>query len=320
MTLTTSAKASCKSGRRWSQIKKPGRAQATLDRVRNGRERFGERPRWYLYAAGSGRAVGYNFARTRDGDYARSGYTQDKGSFLGDASIGVAYRKGDMQTSFGVVYREIDAGKGLRGMNGLDTDVSEGLLALPVGQVELVGDEQNRRGGRGHRADGRHRVTKPTVVPLGLFALQHQPVQPQQQQGKGNQPGGQRCGKFAGHAGGGLADQAVAAALRYRSQAPLIKPLEVYVGELGARHKIALNDLPTRSWRTWPQGRLIWRDVFETRRPSIWIGLRYQCFLTEFITATNTLVLYRLKNLGHDDIVEIVGPAIGQITLERCEE
>lgn len=105
-----------------------------------------------------------------------------------------------------------------------------------------------------------------------------------------------------------------------RTQAPLIKPLEVYVGELGARHKIALSDLPTRSWRTWPQGRLIWRGVFETRRPSIWIGLRYQCFLAEFITATNTLVLYRLKNLGHDDIVEIVGPAIGQITLERCEE
>ena len=104
-----------------------------LDRLApNGRERFGERPRWYLYAAGSGRAVGYNFARTHDGDYARSGYTQDKGSFLGDASIGVAYRKGDMQTSFGVVYREIDAGKGLRGMNGLDTDVSEGLLAFQL--------------------------------------------------------------------------------------------------------------------------------------------------------------------------------------------
>jgi len=98
----------------------------------NGRERFGERPRWYLYAAGSGRAVGYNFARTRDGDYARSGYTQDRGRFLGDASIGLAYRKGDMQTSIGVVYREIDAGKGLRGMNGLDTDVREGLLAFQL--------------------------------------------------------------------------------------------------------------------------------------------------------------------------------------------
>jgi hypothetical protein len=98
----------------------------------DGHARFGERPRWYLYAAGSGRAVGYNFARTRDGDYARSGYTNDRGSFLGDASVGVAYRRGDMQTSLGVVYREIDAGKGLRGMSGLDTDVDEGLIAFQL--------------------------------------------------------------------------------------------------------------------------------------------------------------------------------------------
>lgn len=98
----------------------------------DGHARFGERPRWYLYAAGSGRAVGYNFARTRDGDYARSGYTNDRGSFLGDASVGVAYRRGDMQTSLGVVYREIDAGKGLRGISGLDTDVDEGLIAFQL--------------------------------------------------------------------------------------------------------------------------------------------------------------------------------------------
>jgi hypothetical protein len=104
-----------------------------LDRLApDGRARFGERPRWYLYAAGSGRAVGYNFARTRDGDYARSGYTQDRGGFLGDASVGVAYRRGDVQTSVGLVYREIDAGKGLRGMNGLDTDVDEGMIAFQL--------------------------------------------------------------------------------------------------------------------------------------------------------------------------------------------
>lgn len=104
-----------------------------LDRLApDGQERFGERPRWYLYAAGSGRAVGYNFARTRDGDFARSGYTQDRGAFLGDASIGVAYRRGDVQTSIGVVYREIDAGKNLRGMNGLDTDLDEGLIAFQL--------------------------------------------------------------------------------------------------------------------------------------------------------------------------------------------
>ena len=103
-----------------------------LDRLApDGRERFGDRARWYLYAAGSGRAVGYNFARTRDGDYARSGVSQDKGSFLGDASVGVAYRRGAMQGSFGVVYREIKA-EGLRGGEGFDREVSEGLVAFQL--------------------------------------------------------------------------------------------------------------------------------------------------------------------------------------------
>lgn len=39
---------------KWSQIEKPGRAQATLDRVRNGRQRFGERFIMPYYGKGSG--------------------------------------------------------------------------------------------------------------------------------------------------------------------------------------------------------------------------------------------------------------------------
>lgn len=97
--------------------------------VPRGSREFGERSRWYVYAASSGRAVGYNFARNRDGDYTRSGVSQDRGTFLGDASIGVAMRRGDMQTSFGVVYREIKA-KGMRGGDGIDREVSEGLIAF----------------------------------------------------------------------------------------------------------------------------------------------------------------------------------------------
>lgn len=96
-----------------------------------GQEAFGERPRWYVYAAGSRRAVGYNFARNRDGDYARSGYSRDSGSFVGDASLGVAFRKGDVQSSFGLVYREIEA-EGLRSGHGIDNDVSEGLVAFQL--------------------------------------------------------------------------------------------------------------------------------------------------------------------------------------------
>lgn len=39
---------------RWSPIEKPGRAQATLDRVRNGRERFGDQFIMPYYGKGSG--------------------------------------------------------------------------------------------------------------------------------------------------------------------------------------------------------------------------------------------------------------------------
>ena len=107
------------------------RIGSTADRILpEGSAAFGQRARWYIYAAGSGTAVGYNFARTRDGDYARSGYSRDSGSFLGDASIGVAMRKGDLQGSFGLVYREVEA-EGMTG-HGIDNDVSEGLVAFQL--------------------------------------------------------------------------------------------------------------------------------------------------------------------------------------------
>ena len=107
------------------------RIGSSADRILpEGSAAFGERARWYIYAAGSGTAVGYNFARNRDGEYARSGYSRDSGSFLGDASVGVAIRKGDLQGSFGLVYREIEA-EGMTG-HGIDNDVSEGLVAFQL--------------------------------------------------------------------------------------------------------------------------------------------------------------------------------------------
>lgn len=103
-----------------------------LDRlVPEGEDAFGERPRWYLYAAGSGRAVGYNWARNRDGEFARSGVSHDSGAFMGDASLGVAMRRGPVQSSIGLVYREIGV-EGLRAGQGVDTDVSEGVLAFQL--------------------------------------------------------------------------------------------------------------------------------------------------------------------------------------------
>jgi len=103
-----------------------------IDRMMpEGEAAFGERPRWYLYAAGSGRAVGYNWARNRDGDFDRSGVSRDSGSFMGDASLGLAMRRGPIQSSFGLVYREIET-VGVRSGYGLDTDVSEGLVAFQL--------------------------------------------------------------------------------------------------------------------------------------------------------------------------------------------
>lgn len=103
-----------------------------LDRlVPDGEDTFGQRPRWYLYAAGSGRAVGYNWARNRDGEFARSGISQDTGVFMGDASLGVAMRRGPVQSSIGLIYREMGV-EGLRAGHGVDTDVSEGVIAFQL--------------------------------------------------------------------------------------------------------------------------------------------------------------------------------------------
>ena len=99
--------------------------------VADGSETFGDRQRWYVFAAGSGRAVGYNWARGGDGSYARSGISQDTGVFLGDATLGVAMRQGSVQGSLGLVYREVEV-DGLRGAGGIRTDVSEGLVGFQL--------------------------------------------------------------------------------------------------------------------------------------------------------------------------------------------
>ena len=69
--------------------------------------RFGDKGRWYLFAAASGRAVGLNMLHGDTG-WDRAGWTTDQSSTLvGDAQVGVGWRKGSMQTSFGVLHREV---------------------------------------------------------------------------------------------------------------------------------------------------------------------------------------------------------------------
>jgi len=74
--------------------------------VREGVE-YGDKGRWYLFAAASGRAVGLNMLRN-EGDWSRGNWTtDDTGELVGDAHVGVGWRKGDMQSSFGVIHREV---------------------------------------------------------------------------------------------------------------------------------------------------------------------------------------------------------------------
>jgi hypothetical protein len=74
--------------------------------VRDG-TKFGDTGRWYLFAAASGRAVGLNMLHSDTG-WARGGWTTDQSSTLvGDAQVGVGWRKGAMVTSFGVLHREV---------------------------------------------------------------------------------------------------------------------------------------------------------------------------------------------------------------------
>lgn len=68
---------------------------------------YGDQGRWYLFAAASGRAVGLNMLNNGEG-WDRDGWTTDRASALiGDAHVGVGWRKGAMQTSFGYIHREI---------------------------------------------------------------------------------------------------------------------------------------------------------------------------------------------------------------------
>jgi hypothetical protein len=84
--------------------------------VRDGSS-FGERGRWYLFAAASGRAVGLNMLHGDQG-WDRAGWTTDATSTLtGDAQVGVGWRKGDMQTSLGYIHREM---KGQNVLWGVD--------------------------------------------------------------------------------------------------------------------------------------------------------------------------------------------------------
>ncbi len=75
--------------------------------VKDGASSYGQQGRWYLFAAVRGQAVGLNMQETA-GALRRTGWSTDISSALvGDGQVGVGWRKGGMEASFGYVHRGI---------------------------------------------------------------------------------------------------------------------------------------------------------------------------------------------------------------------
>ena len=83
-----------------------GRVKDRLGSMVSDGSRFGDRGRWYIFAAADGRAVGLNILRGENG-WSRQGLTTDEAAVIGEAQVGVGWRKGAMQASFGVIHREM---------------------------------------------------------------------------------------------------------------------------------------------------------------------------------------------------------------------
>lgn len=91
---------------------------------------FGDRGRWYLFAAASGRAVGLNVLRGENG-WDRAGWSTDaSGALVGDAQVGVGWRKGDVQSSFGVIHREVKGRHMIFGQQTRDDTVAAFTFSL----------------------------------------------------------------------------------------------------------------------------------------------------------------------------------------------
>jgi hypothetical protein len=102
--------------------------------VKDGGSTFGDRGRWYLFAAASGRAVGLNMLHGDQG-WDRAGWTTDQTSTLiGDAQLGVGFRKGPMQTSLGYIHREVKGAHQLWGVENHDDSLVAFSLQIRPGK------------------------------------------------------------------------------------------------------------------------------------------------------------------------------------------
>lgn len=69
--------------------------------------RLDQTGRWYMFAAASGRAVGLNMSHDRASGWDRAWSQDTSSALIGDAQLGLGWRRGDMQTSLGLIHRTV---------------------------------------------------------------------------------------------------------------------------------------------------------------------------------------------------------------------
>ena len=111
------------------------RGKSARWRLRDGRA-FGAQPRWFLFAAARGRALGYSFLG--DSEHGTGGLALERGGFFGEAQVGLGWRRKSTQVSLSFVQQEID-------VRLFDVeDVEEHRAALTF--TRFLGDPKNPSG------------------------------------------------------------------------------------------------------------------------------------------------------------------------------
>jgi hypothetical protein len=89
----------------------------------------GDNGRWYVFAAASGRAVGLSLtAREAGSNWSRT--LDSSSALIGDAQVGVGWRKGAMQTSLGYIHRSVKGDHMIWGQQAQDDSMVAFSLSI----------------------------------------------------------------------------------------------------------------------------------------------------------------------------------------------
>jgi hypothetical protein len=89
----------------------------------------GDNGRWYVFAAASGRAVGLRLtAREAGSNWSRT--LDNSSALIGDAQLGVGWRKGAMQTSLGYIHRSVKGDHMIWGQQAQDDSMVAFSLSI----------------------------------------------------------------------------------------------------------------------------------------------------------------------------------------------